>query len=188
MVGRAYRAQAGAARDAGKVENRVGGGLPVIRPERTKIKSGSYNFGSTNNVESAFPARVWEEMHKNVPDPRELVTESCLFKLPVCGLERPIVEKRPANDVGARHEAPVARVQAVVPVVAHHEIHAGWNHQVAVLHITREVHGPRLCCPGHPGWRYCGEIVEKLVEVIRRGRLRKSHRLCDAIHKYNAVA
>ena len=41
-------------------------GLPAIRPERTKIKSGSYNFGSTNNVESAFPARVWEEMHQNV--------------------------------------------------------------------------------------------------------------------------
>jgi hypothetical protein len=33
-------------------------GLAVILPERTKIKSGSYNFGSTNNVESAFPARV----------------------------------------------------------------------------------------------------------------------------------
>ena len=119
--------------------------LTVIRPERTKIKSGSYNFGSTNNVESAFPARVWEEMHQNVADPREFVTESCLFKLSICGLERPIVEERAAHYVGARHEAPVARVQAVVPVVAHHEIHAGWNHQVAVLDITREVHGPRLC-------------------------------------------
>lgn len=107
-----------------------------MRPERTKSKSGSYNFGSMNNVESAFPARVWEEMHQNVADPRELVTESCLFKLSICGLERPIVEERPANDVGAWHEAPVPRVQAVVPVVAHHEVHAGWNHQVAIMDIA----------------------------------------------------
>src|SRR5580658_4524398 len=120
-------------------------GLAVIRPERTKIKSGSYNFGSTNNVESPSPARVWEEMHQNVADPRELATDSCLFKFSISGLERPIVEQRTANYVGARHEAPVARVQAVVPVVAHHEIHAGWNHQVAVLDITRETHGPQLC-------------------------------------------
>ncbi len=110
--------------------------LAVIRPERTKIKSGSYNFGSTNNVESPSPARVWEKMHQNVADPRELVTESCLFKLPVCGLDRPIVEKWTAKYVSARHEAPVARVQAVVPVIAHHEIHAGWNHQVAILDIA----------------------------------------------------
>src|SRR5579863_1040587 len=163
-------------------------GLPGHSTDAHKIKSGSNNFDSTNDVESAFPACVWEEMHQNVADPRELVTDSCLFKLPVRGLERPIVEKRTANYVSARHEAPVARVQAAVPVVAHHEIHAGRNHQVAVLDITREAHGPRLCCPGHPGWRYCGEIVEKLVEVIRRGRLRKSHRLCDAIHKHNAAA
>src|ERR1700744_2152053 len=116
-----------------------------IRPERIKIKSGSYNFGSTNNMESEFPARVREEMQQNVAEPREFVTESCLFKLPICGLERPIVEERPANDVGAWHEAPVARVQAVVPVIAHHEVHVGWNHQVAILDIAGEVRGPRLC-------------------------------------------
>ena len=89
-----------------------------------------------NNVESAFPTRVWEEMHKYVADPRELVTDSCLFKLSISGLERPIVEQRTANYVGARHEAPVARVQAVVPVVAHHEVHAGRNHQVAIVDIV----------------------------------------------------
>ena len=38
--------------------------------------SGSYNLGSTNNVESPSPARVWEELHQNMADPRELVTES----------------------------------------------------------------------------------------------------------------
>jgi hypothetical protein len=70
-------------RPAGDVDQAIIEGEAVIRPERIKIKSGSYNFGSTNNVESAFPARVWEEMHQNVADPRELVTESCLFKLPV---------------------------------------------------------------------------------------------------------
>ena len=97
-----------------------------------------------NNVESAFPARIWEEIHQNVADPRELVTESCLFKLPVCGLERPIVEKWTAKYISARHEAPVARVQAVVPVVAHHEIHAGWDHEVSVLNVIREVNGPHF--------------------------------------------
>ena len=89
-----------------------------------------------NNVESAFPSRILEEMHQNVAHPCELVTESCLFKLSICGLERPIVEERPANYVGAWHEAPVAGVQAVVPVIAHHEVHAGWNHQVAILDIA----------------------------------------------------
>jgi hypothetical protein len=58
-----------------------------IRPERTWIKSGSCNFSSTNNVESAFPTRVWEEMHQNVAHPRELVTDSCLFKLSISGIE-----------------------------------------------------------------------------------------------------
>src|SRR5215469_2137124 len=72
-------------------------GLPVIRPKRTRIESEFNNFGSTNDVESAFPARVWEEMHQNVADPRELVAESCLFKLWLCGLERPIVEQRTAK-------------------------------------------------------------------------------------------
>ena len=110
----------------------IGGDTPGTPEDRIGI----HNFGSMNNVESAFPTRILEEMHQNVAHPRELVTESCLFKLSICGLERPIVEERPANYVGAWHEAPVARVQAVVPVIAHHEVHAGWNHQVAILDIA----------------------------------------------------
>jgi hypothetical protein len=61
--------------------------LPVTRPERPRIEIGIHNFGSMNKVESAFPARIREEMHQNVAHPRELVTESCLFKLSICGLE-----------------------------------------------------------------------------------------------------
>ena len=84
----------------------------MIGSEPTNIEAGC-NLGSMNNVESALPARVWKEMHQNVAEPREHVTDSCLFKLSIRGLERPIVEQRTANYVGARHEAPVARVQAV---------------------------------------------------------------------------
>ncbi len=59
-------------------------GDPTGTPED---RIGIHNSGSTNNVERAFPARILEEMHQNVAHPRELVTESCLFKLSICGLE-----------------------------------------------------------------------------------------------------
>jgi len=43
--------------------------LAAIRPKHIKIKSRSHNLASVNNMESAFPARVWEEVHQNVADP-----------------------------------------------------------------------------------------------------------------------
>jgi hypothetical protein len=58
----------------------------VTRSERTNIESGC-SLGSMNNVESALPSRIREEIHQNVADPRELVAESCLFKLWLSGLE-----------------------------------------------------------------------------------------------------
>ena len=48
-------------------------------------------------------------------------------------VERPVVEERPADDVFSRNKSPIARIETVVPVVAHHEIFAGGNHQVAIL-------------------------------------------------------
>src|SRR5579875_1326092 len=105
------------------INQQLTGGRPT-RPERRITESRTYRFDSMNDVESAFPPRIWKEMHQNVAEPRELVTDSCLFTLSFSGLDRPIVEQRTANHVGARHEAPIARVQAVVPVVAHHEVHA----------------------------------------------------------------
>src|SRR5579863_1181184 len=102
-------------------------------------------FGSLNKVESALPARIREEIHQNVADPRELVAESRVCNLWLSGLERPIIEQRTAKYVRAWHEAPKARIQAVVSVVAHHEVHAWRYHQVAVMNVIRKTHGPGLC-------------------------------------------
>ena len=44
--------------------------LPVTRPGTQEDRIGIHNFGSMNNVESAFPARIREEMHQNVAEPR----------------------------------------------------------------------------------------------------------------------
>jgi hypothetical protein len=66
-------------------------GLRVMRPERTKIESGFCIFGSTNDVESAFPARIREEMQRNVARPRKLLADTRLFVLPFSSLKRPII-------------------------------------------------------------------------------------------------
>src|SRR5579859_3156913 len=97
-----------------------------------------------HNVESALPARIREEIQQNVANPRDLVAESCLFKLWLSGLERPIIEQWTAKYVRSWHKAPKARVQAVVSVVAHHEVQARRYQQVAIVNVIRKIHGPRL--------------------------------------------
>ena len=73
---------------------------------------------------------------------RPVVADPGLLILVLRGLERPVIEQRPAHDVRPGHKAPVARVEAVVPVVAHHEVLARRNHQVPILDVIGKVHGP----------------------------------------------
>src|SRR5271170_1755569 len=61
----------------------------------------------------------------------------------VSGLdERPIDEKRPAYDILARHEPPIAAVEADGAIVAHGEITAWGDDQVLALNVRRQLHRP----------------------------------------------
>ena len=83
-----------------------------------------------------------------------------------------------------------------MPVVAHHEVHAGRNNQIAVDDMVGKIDGPAF---GGAAWlrigRNRGKLVEKLLVVFRRCGLRVRLRLWshsvedhDAIAKMDMVA
>src|SRR5580698_8407229 len=92
--------------------------------------------GSTNQVQRPLPPRIAHKVQHYVPHPRQAVANSCLLILVFRCLERPVIKQRPVYDVLSWHKTPVARIQAVVPVVAHHEIVPRRNYQVAIHDVT----------------------------------------------------
>src|SRR5215472_8888900 len=93
-------------------------------------------------LECAVPAGLAEEMHHHMAKPRDLVGDRGFLILVFGSLERPVVEQRPAYDVLARHKSPVAGIEAVVPVVAHHEKPARRHHEIAVRNVIGKVDRP----------------------------------------------
>ena len=67
--------------------------------------------------------------------------------------ERPIDEERASDEVGARHESPVAAVVAVGPVVSHHEVVAGRNDEVFALDVSWEGRRTRWQGLRVPDWQ-----------------------------------
>ena len=51
---------------------------------------------------------------------------------------RPVNDQRLADDILARHEAPVAAVERLIAIVAHGEIVPRRHHHFAVLHVVLE--------------------------------------------------
>src|SRR5258708_40067116 len=58
------------------------------------------------------------------------------------GWKREIDHQGPAHDVGPGDKSPIAAVQAVVTIVAHHKIMVRWHHQLAAIHVIREFISP----------------------------------------------
>ena len=56
--------------------------------------------------------------------------------------KRPVDEKWTADEVGSGDQAPVAAVVAVGTVVAHDEVHAGWNDEIFTLDVGEKVKRP----------------------------------------------
>src|ERR1700760_2562294 len=75
------------------------------------------------------------------------------------GDEGPVDEERASHDVFSRHEAPVAAVEAVQPVVAHGEVVAGRYDEIAVLDVIGQVILPGGGDALSLGSRYVGELV-----------------------------
>src|SRR4051794_22431796 len=112
-------------------------------------------------LKGAAPAGIAEEMHYDMAEPRHFVGHSGLLVLAVRRLEGPVIEQRPAHDVGARNEAPVAGIEAVVAMIAHHEELAGRDDQLAIDHVVGKIDGPGLGGAGLGGRGDGRELIEE---------------------------
>src|SRR3984957_20357172 len=73
----------------------------------------------TDQMEGSAPAGLVEEVKDYVGIELELVSHSVFLILIVGFDERPIDEEWPAYDVGSRHKAPIAAIEAYGAVIAH---------------------------------------------------------------------
>src|SRR5580692_6181801 len=142
-----------------------------------------------NDVQRPSPARLGEEMQNHMRHPGHAVFHAGLFVLALRRLEGPIVEQWPSDDVLARNKSPVARVQAIVPIVPHHEVLSRRHHQVAVFQVTWETHSPRLGRRIRLRiWRNRRKLVEEIGVILRRCRLGVRLRLSYAVQDHDAIA
>ena len=134
----------------------------------TRYTSGSEATGSSRPVEGAAPARIAEEVQHDVAHPGQARANSSLVVNGIGRDERPVIEQSAADDILPRHKSPIARIQAVVPIVAHHEVHAGRDHEVAIDDVVGRVDGPGVCgAAGLRIWRLGRKLVKKLSMVFR---------------------
>jgi len=143
-----------------------------------------------DDFQGALPACIGEEMERYVSHPRDFVGNPVLVVLVIGRFERPIVKQRSADDVFARHKPPVARIEAVVAVIAHHEVLARGNDQIAVDHIFGKLHKPGL---GRgigliDRWRDGGKLVEEVLMIERGNGLGIGLALGHSVDDRNAVA
>src|SRR5438067_13810735 len=88
-----------------------------------------------DQLESAVPARLGEEVDDHVQYELDPVADRVLLILTGWRIKRPVYEHRAANDAGARNEAPVAAIFADVAVVAHAEISVRRDNDLATLNV-----------------------------------------------------
>ncbi len=72
-------------------------------------------------------------------------------------IDRHIDDQRRANNILPRHKSPKPAVVGIVAIVAHHEVVAGWHHQLAVHDVRGYFRGPLRPHPASP------------LKIIRRG-------------------
>src|SRR5277367_60499 len=96
-----------------------------------------------HQMERTLPAGLIEEMNDGVEQEAGAVCKRGLLILVTRLDEGPIDEERPAYDVLARHEAPVATIEADGTIVAHGKISARRNDQVAgLIDVRRQIDRP----------------------------------------------
>ena len=81
-------------------------------------------------------------MEYDVAHPGNGIADAGLLVLVFGSFEGPIVEQGTANDVFARHKPPIPRIEAVMAIVAHHEVVARRDDQVSVDDVVGLVDGP----------------------------------------------
>src|SRR5579862_1021534 len=99
---------------------------------------------SVDHVECTRPARVRKEVQNHVGHPGDAIPQPGLLVLIFGSNERPVVEKRASHDVCPRNESPVARIKAVVTIVAHHEKVPWRHHEISFMNILRHRNRPAL--------------------------------------------
>src|SRR5580658_3808471 len=132
-------------------------------------------------------------MGNDVHHPAELVAHADLSIDWLRRDERPVVEKRPAHDILARHKSPESRVEAVVPIVAHHEVHSGRDNEIAIDDMVGKVDRPGFWCTV-AGIARCGnrrngwKLVPEVFVIVCCGRLGVRLILSHSIDEDDAVA
>ena len=95
-----------------------------------------------DDVEGAAPAGLVEDVDEDVAHEGDAVGDGGLVDLVGGGLEGPVDEHGPADDVFAGDESPEAAVEGLGAVVAHGEDFAGWDDEVAVDDVVGQVERP----------------------------------------------
>src|SRR5664279_3846919 len=145
------------------------GGRSAGSPIPSAVRCGP---ASTHHVEHAGPARLIKEVEQDIERPLNAISEALPFVLIARGDERPVDEHGTSDDVLARHEAPVAGVEADVAIVAHGEDAARRHYQIAVLHVRGHGEPPFrryvfVIADGHAGEIIAVPVVIALADDIR---------------------
>src|ERR1022692_4902787 len=120
---------------------------------------------STPPVEHAGPASLIKEVEQDVEHPLNAISETLPFVLIARGDERPVDEHGPSDDVLARHETPIAGIEADVAVVAHGEEAARRHYQVAVLQVRGHGEAPLRGYVFVIADRHAGKIIAVAVVI-----------------------
>src|SRR5271166_3829409 len=122
---------------------------------------------SVYQPESAVPARDLKDVSDGVRHVIQPARDRSRG-VPVPVLHRPVNDQRSSNNVFLRHESPIAAVQAVVAVVAHHEVVSFRNNELAVHHQLLHLQPPLPLEPSrgdvHSGKVIAIQVVEGLDE------------------------
>ena len=86
-------------------------------------------------MKSPAPAGVVDEVEELMEGKAGAVGEACLVLLIFWGLEGPVDEERPPDDIAARNKAPVTAVEAIGAIVSHDEVVAGRDEEVFALDV-----------------------------------------------------
>src|SRR5437899_1750899 len=86
---------------------------------------------STNQTKHAVPPGQLQQVGQRLSRMDEFITGAVRFR----AFDREIDHQGPAYDVGPRYKSPIAAVQTVVTVVAHHEVMVRGNYQFTAGYI-----------------------------------------------------
>ena len=90
---------------------------------------------SVDSMKRPVPSGVADEMEELVEGKAGAIGETGLLDLIFGGLEGPVDEERPPDDIAARNKAPVTAVEAIGAIVSHDEVVAGRDEEVFALDV-----------------------------------------------------